>query len=71
MKPILPTDSRPDSRRRGVTLVEMLVTVAMLVIIMTILVQVFPAATGALTAAQKLQDSMTSSSCSTARSART
>ena len=40
---------RPESthlRRRGVTLVEMLVTVAMLVIIMTILVQVFQAATG-------------------------
>ena len=37
------------------TLVEMLVTVAMLVIIMTILVQVFQAATGALTAAQTIQ----------------
>ena len=37
------------------TLVEMLVTVAMLVIIMTILVQVFQAATGALSAAQAIQ----------------
>ena len=43
-------------RRRGVTLVEMLVTVAVLVIIMTILVQIFQAATGALTAAQIIQD---------------
>ena len=42
-------------RRRGVTLVEMLVTVAMLVIIMTILVQIFQAATGALSAAQAIQ----------------
>ena len=43
-------------RRRGVTLVEMLVTVAMLVIIMTILVQVFQGATGALSAAQATQE---------------
>ena len=34
------------------TLVEMLVTVAVLVIIMTILVQIFQAATGAVSAAQ-------------------
>ena len=47
-------ETRP-ARRRGVTLIEMLVTVAMLVIIMTILVQVFQAATGALTAAQTVQ----------------
>jgi prepilin-type N-terminal cleavage/methylation domain-containing protein len=46
---------RPASCRRGVTLVEMLVTVAVLVIIMTILVQVFQGATGALSAAQALQ----------------
>jgi prepilin-type N-terminal cleavage/methylation domain-containing protein len=45
-----------DSRRRGVTLVEMLVTVAVLVIIMTILVQVFQSATGALSAAQTIQE---------------
>ena len=49
------SDFRPSSRRRGVTLVEMLVTVAVLIIIMTILVQVFQAATGALSAAQSLQ----------------
>jgi prepilin-type N-terminal cleavage/methylation domain-containing protein len=47
--------SSPGFRRRGVTLVEMLVTVAMLVIIMTILVQVFQGATGALSAAQTIQ----------------
>ena len=48
------SDFRSPSRRRGVTLVEMLVTVAVLIIIMTILVQVFQAATGALSAAQSL-----------------
>jgi prepilin-type N-terminal cleavage/methylation domain-containing protein len=41
--------------RRGLTLVEMLVTVAILVIIMTILVQVFQAATGAVSAVQVIQ----------------
>jgi prepilin-type N-terminal cleavage/methylation domain-containing protein len=46
---------RPASRRRGVTLVEMLVTVAMLVIIMTVLVQVFQGAAGAVSTAQALQ----------------
>jgi hypothetical protein len=39
-----------------VTLIEMLVTVAILVIVMTILVQVFQAATGVLSAAQTIQD---------------
>ena len=42
--------------RRGVTLVEMLVTVAMLVLMMTVLVQIFQAATGALSSAQNYQD---------------
>ncbi len=48
---------KPNGRpaRRGVTLIEMLVTVAILVIIMTIMVQIFQAATGAVTAAQQLQ----------------
>jgi prepilin-type N-terminal cleavage/methylation domain-containing protein len=41
--------------RRGVTLIEMLVTIAVLVIIMTILVQIFQAATGAVSAAQAYQ----------------
>ena len=48
------SDFRPSSRRRGVTLVEMLVTVAVLIIIMTILVQVFQAATGAVSASQAI-----------------
>jgi hypothetical protein len=39
-----------------VTLVEMLVTVAVLVLIMTVLVQIFQAATGAVSAAQTLQE---------------
>ena len=42
--------------RRGVTLVEMLVTVAMLVLMMTVLVQIFQAATGTLSSAQNYQD---------------
>ena len=46
----------PGGTRRGVTLVEMLVTVAVLVIIMTVMVQIFQSATGALTAAQTIQD---------------
>jgi prepilin-type N-terminal cleavage/methylation domain-containing protein len=51
------TDSgrRTADRRRGVTLVEMLVTVAVLVIMMTILVQIFQAATGSVSAAQAFQ----------------
>ncbi len=48
-------DGRRTNRRRGVTLVEMLVTVAVLVIIMTILVQIFQAATGSVSAAQAFQ----------------
>ncbi len=46
---------RTTHRRRGVTLVEMLVTVAVLVILMTILVQIFQAATGSVSAAQAYQ----------------
>ena len=49
-------NSRSAHPRRGVTLVEMLVTVAVLVIIMTVMVQIFQSATGALTAAQQIQD---------------
>ena len=49
-------NSRMRAARRGVTLVEMLVTVAVLVIIMTVMVQIFQSATGALTAAQTIQD---------------
>ena len=43
---------RPRSPRRGVTLVEMLVTVALLVLLMSVLVKVFAAATGAVSAAK-------------------
>ncbi len=46
---------RGPRTRRGVTLVEMLVTVAVLVILMTILVQIFQAATGSVSAAQAYQ----------------
>ena len=43
-------------RRRGVTLVEMLVTLAVLLMMMTVIVQIFQAATGALNAAQVYQE---------------
>jgi prepilin-type N-terminal cleavage/methylation domain-containing protein len=46
---------RTKDRRRGITLIEMLVTVAVLVILMTILVQIFQAATGSVSAAQAYQ----------------
>ncbi|MGC8641513.1 MAG: type II secretion system protein, partial [Isosphaeraceae bacterium] len=39
-------------RRRGVTLVEMLVTLAVLLLMMTFIVKIFQAATGSLSAAQ-------------------
>src|SRR4051794_40819825 len=42
--------------RRGVTLIEMLVTVALLVLMMTILVQIFQATTGAVSAARTYQE---------------
>ncbi len=42
--------------RRGVTLVEMLVVVALLVLMMTIIVQIFQAATGAVSAAKVYQE---------------
>ena len=44
------------SRRRGVTLVEMLVTLAILLLMMTAIVKIFQAATGALNAAQVYQE---------------
>jgi len=47
---------RPASPRRGVTLVEMLVSVALLVLMMTVIVQVFAAATGAVTASRTFQE---------------
>jgi type II secretory pathway component PulJ len=49
--------SKTEGRsRRGITLVEMLVTVAILVIIMTVMVQVFQAATGSLSTAQIIHE---------------
>src|SRR5271157_1894978 len=44
------------TRRRGVTLVEMLVTLAVLLLMMTVIVQIFQAATGALNSAQVYQE---------------
>ena len=49
-------DVRFATRRRGVTLVEMLVTLAILLLMMTVIVQIFQAATGALNAAQVYQE---------------
>jgi prepilin-type N-terminal cleavage/methylation domain-containing protein len=54
--PTIGRNSRLAATRRGVTLVEMLVTVAVLVIIMTVMVQIFQSATGALSTAQIIQD---------------
>lgn len=47
--------SRPSSPRRGFTLLEMLVVVALVVLMMTIFVSIFAAATGAITVSRKLQ----------------
>jgi len=49
-------DARFATRRRGVTLVEMLVTLAILLLMMTVIVQIFQAATGALNSAQVYQE---------------
>src|SRR5205085_1103584 len=49
----LPRNRKP---RRGVTLVEMLVTVALLVLMMTIIVSIFSAATGAMSGAKVYQE---------------
>ena len=51
-----PLFQRFATRRRGVTLVEMLVTLAILLLMMTVIVQIFQAATGALNAAQVYQE---------------
>ncbi len=45
-----PTTARFPARRRGVTLIEMLVTVGLLVLIMSVIVSIFSAATGSITA---------------------
>ena len=57
---------RPQHPRRGVTLVEMLVVVALLVLMMTIIVSIFSAATGAMSGAkvyQELDGSLRSQHC--------
>lgn len=51
-----PRPMRPRTPRRGVTLVEMLVAVALLVLMMAVIVQVFTAATGAVSAARTYQE---------------
>lgn len=56
MTPAASLVHRSTRRRRGVTLVEMLVTVAVLLILMTIIVQIFQAATGSLSGAQVAQE---------------
>src|SRR3954447_2761330 len=50
------TTIRPKSPRRGVTLVEMLVSVALLVLMMSVIVQVFKAATDAVSASRTYQE---------------
>jgi prepilin-type N-terminal cleavage/methylation domain-containing protein len=47
---------RRAAARRGVTLVEMLVTLAVLLLMMTAIVQIFQAATGSLSSAQAYQE---------------
>jgi prepilin-type N-terminal cleavage/methylation domain-containing protein len=51
-----PRTLRPRPARRGVTLVEMLVAVALLVLMMTVIVQVFAAATGAMLTSRTYQE---------------
>jgi type II secretory pathway pseudopilin PulG len=53
MRPSLPTSRAP---RRGLTLVEMLVTVALLILMMTVVTSIFQAATGAITVAKAYQE---------------
>src|SRR5262249_12454565 len=48
--------ARSVPSRRGVTLVEMLVVVALLVVMMTIIVQIFQVATGSVSAAKAYQE---------------
>jgi hypothetical protein len=56
VKPTAVDPRRLRPSRRGITLVEMLVTVAVLILLMTILVQIFQAATGSLSSAQSYQE---------------
>jgi prepilin-type N-terminal cleavage/methylation domain-containing protein len=54
MRPAARTNDR--SRRRGVTLLEMLVVVALVVLMMTILASIFQAATGSMIASRAYQE---------------
>ena len=56
MKRSLRDEARFATRRRGVTLVEMLVTLAILLLMMTAIVKIFQAATGSLSSAQAYQE---------------
>src|SRR3954451_3003049 len=51
-----PPIRRPGGPRRGVTLVEMLVVVALVVLMMVILVQIFQSATGAMSLSRTTQE---------------
>ena len=62
---------RPGKSRRGLTLVEMLVTVALMLMIMVIIVQIFQSATGATPPRGSTRSSTRPSAGSTRRSART
>src|SRR5262245_18869628 len=53
---MFPRSPRPRSHQRGVTLIEMLVAVALLVLMMTVIVQVFQAATSAVSASRTYQE---------------
>ena len=54
--PCVPAAQRPGRSRRGVTLVEMLVTVALLVLMMTIIVQIFRRPPGRCRASRAYQE---------------
>ena len=54
MRAAFPPNRRPD--RRGVTLIEMLVVVALVVLMMTILASIFQAATGAISSSRTFQE---------------
>lgn len=56
MRPTATEAKSKPSRRRGVTLVEMLVTVALVLLMMTIIVTIFQSAVGAMHVAQIYQD---------------
>ena len=56
MRSLIRRPTGPGGHRRGVTLVEMLVVVALVVLMMVILVQIFQSATGAMSASRTTQE---------------